>query len=374
MEEIKGFFQRPLVRRFLILAAVGLFIYFTRSMITLYLLTFIFIYLINAAQKFIYKHIRRFVHVKRSIIVVLIYLIIIALIVLIIWMYTPKIISESTSVVTTITNAVNRFLKMDTSGNPFIATIINQVKNIDLEKYIENDSKYVVAFIGNIGSLSFDVFLAIVLSMFFMLQKSNIYAFMNKFSSSKVSFIYNEVKYFGVKFTNTFGKVLQTQIMLSFINCILSVTVLWILGIPNVLGLGVMMFLFGIIPVAGVFISLVPLSLIAFLTGGWHYVLYVVIMTVVLHFIGSYVLYPKMMSDKIKLPVFFTFLILIISAHYFGVWGMLVGTPVFVFILDMLDVDINDTKPKLPNAAQLKAKLKAGGLKSEETVKINPQK
>jgi predicted PurR-regulated permease PerM len=365
METIKMFFQKPFIRRLLILAVVGLFIYITRSMITLYLLTFIFIYLINAAQKFIYKHIRRFIHVKRSLIVILIYLVVIALLVLVICAYMPKVVRESIAVIATITNSVKSFLATANTNSPFLNYILNQVKNVDLEKYLENGGKYLVSILGNIGVLSFNIFLALILSMFFMFQKTNIYAFMAKFSTSKISFFYSEVKYFGIKFMNTFGKVLQTQILLSFINCILSMIVLWIMQIPNVLGLGVMMFLLGIIPVAGVFISLAPLSIIAFLKGGWNYVLAVLIMTIVLHFLGSYVLYPKLMSDKLKLPVFFTFLILIISAHYFGVWGMLVGTPVFVFLLDILDVKINDTNPKLPDPSLIKSKSIGGNAKSE---------
>lgn len=365
METLKMFFQKPFVRRLLILAVVGFFLYITRSMITLYLLTFIFIYLINAAQKFIYKHIRRFIHVKRALIVVLIYLVVIAVFVLLICIYTPKIVRESIGVTATITNYFKTVIQNTNTGNPFLNAILTQVKNVDIEKYVENGGKYIVSIISNIGALSFNIFLAIVLSMFFMLQKSNIYSFMSKFSTSKFSFFYNEVKYFGVKFMNTFGKVLQTQILLSFINCILSMIVLSFMRIPNVLGLGVMMFLLGIIPVAGVFISLVPLSIIAFLTSGWHYVLGVLIMTIVLHFLGSYVLYPKLMSDKINLPVFFTFLILIISAHYFGVWGMLVGTPVFVFLLDIIDVKLNDSNPILKNPLLIKSNLIGGDAKSE---------
>jgi len=38
---------------------------------------------------------------------------------------------------------------------------------------------------------------------------------MSKFKSSKISWLYNEVLYFGVKFANTFGKVLETQILIS---------------------------------------------------------------------------------------------------------------------------------------------------------------
>ncbi|MFL6558003.1 MAG: AI-2E family transporter, partial [Bacillus sp. (in: firmicutes)] len=32
------------------------------------------------------------------------------------------------------------------------------------------------------------------------------------------------------------------------------------------------------------------------------------------------------------------FLVLIFSEHFFGVWGLIVGIPVFVFLLDVLEV------------------------------------
>lgn len=67
-------------------------------------------------------------------------------------------------------------------------------------------------------------------------------------------------------------------------------------------------------------------------------VVYVLIMIAVVHAFEAYVLNPKLMSSKTNLPVFYTFIVLIFSEHFFGVWGLILGIPVFVFILDVLGV------------------------------------
>lgn len=112
------------------------------------------------------------------------------------------------------------------------------------------------------------------------------------------------------------------------------------MGFHQLLGLGIMIFSLGLIPVAGVIISLIPLSIIAFKLGGVMKVIYVLIMVAVLHALEGYVLNPKFMSVNTKLPVFFTFVILIVSEHYMGIWGLLLGIPLFMFILDLLNVRV----------------------------------
>jgi predicted PurR-regulated permease PerM len=44
------------------------------------------------------------------------------------------------------------------------------------------------------------------------------------------------------------------------------------------------------------------------------------------------------MSRTSKMPVFYTFLVLLISEHFFGTWGLIIGIPLTMFLLDMLDV------------------------------------
>jgi len=54
------------------------------------------------------------------------------------------------------------------------------------------------------------------------------------------------------------------------------------------------------------------------------------------------------MSDTTNLPIFFTFATLIVSDHFMGIWGLLLGIPIFIFIIDLLGVDLSEKKtPKL---------------------------
>lgn len=136
----------------------------------------------------------------------------------------------------------------------------------------------------------------------------------------------------------TFGKVIEAQLIIAVVNCILTTISLWILDFPQLGGLSIMIFVLGLIPVAGVIISLIPLTIIAYSIGGMATVLYVGIAIMIIHGIEAYILNPNLMSSKTNLPVFYTFLVLIFSEHFFGVWGLIVGIPVFVFLLDVLEV------------------------------------
>ncbi|MNY67496.1 hypothetical protein D3C86_2050940 [compost metagenome] len=71
-------------------------------------------------------------------------------------------------------------------------------------------------------------------------------------------------------------------------------------------------------------------------------VIYVLAMIAVLHFMEGYFLNPKLMSSKMNLPMFYTFIVLLFSEHYIGVWGLILGIPIFVFFLDILDISRNE--------------------------------
>jgi predicted PurR-regulated permease PerM len=64
------------------------------------------------------------------------------------------------------------------------------------------------------------------------------------------------------------------------------------------------------------------------------------IMIALVHAFESYVLNPKLMSAKVELPIFFTFIILLVAEHLIGVWGLLIGIPLFIFLLEILDVKL----------------------------------
>ncbi len=201
---------------------------------------------------------------------------------------------------------------------------------------------FVMKYFTDFSQFALQLLLAILLSLFFLLEKPRLVTFTKKFQDSKLGAFYNEIEFFGEKFARSFGKVIEAQFIIAIVNTALSVIALSFMGFPQLFGLAIMIFFLGLIPVAGVIISLIPLSLIAYSIGGLIQVVYVLIMVMIIHGIEAYILNPKLMSSKTDLPIFYTFIVLIFSEHFFGVWGLIIGIPIFVFLLDVLEVTNSD--------------------------------
>ncbi|WP_156793188.1 AI-2E family transporter [Fictibacillus macauensis] len=313
-----------------LLLLVGI-LYMVKSLFNILLITFIFSYLFYNLQEVIYKFTRGYIN--RKLIAITIYLCISGLLVLVIVKYIPLLGIQFIEIGKEVSSF--NWEELARSIDPRVTSLIN---NIEPQKYISSGMNTIITGITSVGSFSVQLFVSLLLSFFFLLEKNTIVAFGKKVETSKIGPLYQYYSYFGKNFLNSFGKVLQTQILISFINAVLSVIMLGILGFNQLFGLGVMIFLLGLIPVAGVVISFVPLAIIAFKIGGMTQVIWVVVMIIVLHALESYFLNPKLMSIRTKLPTFFTFLTLIVSEHFLGIWGLLIGLPLVMFVLDMLHI------------------------------------
>ncbi|RHW32143.1 AI-2E family transporter [Neobacillus notoginsengisoli] len=306
-----------------------LFLYSVRSIINLILLTFIFAFLMDRIVEFTARRIA----INRRVLVLILYTLIVGLLTFGLVRYLPIIAGEISELVKRITSFYTQ---------PHDNVIINYIESIlsnnQIAAYLENGVSFLLKYFTGISKTSIQVLIALILSLFFLLEKPRLQQFTRKFKTSKIAPFYYEIEFFGRKFTRTFGKVIEAQFIIAIVNCVLTVISLVILGFPQIFGLAIMIFFLGLIPVAGVMISLIPLTLIAYTIGGLMKVVYVLIAITIIHAIEAYVLNPKLMSSKTNLPVFFTFIVLIFSQHFFGVWGLILGIPVFVFLLDVLEV------------------------------------
>ena len=341
MDYIKEFFDKEITKKIIAIIILILFFYIMRSMLNIFLLTFLFSYIMYSLQRFLLRNFKILQRVNKTIITIVQYIIFFIVVTLFIYQYIPAIINQGVVII----NEIKDF-NIETDLN-FIPKgikdyIMPTISQIDIGGYTKDGVNFLVSFLKNIGTVGLNVFIALILSLFFMTEIDKIKKFASKFGGSKVSSVYSYIKYFGRNFINSFGKVMQAQILIAFINSILSMLALAVMNFPQLLGLGMMIFIFSLIPVAGTIISLIPLSIVAFNIGGVKMILYVVIMIAVLHALESYVLNPKLMSAKTELPVFFVFVILIISEHFMGVWGLLIGIPLFIFILDILNINLSE--------------------------------
>lgn len=323
------FFKRSTWKRIVIFSILIFILYLVRSILNIILLTFIFSFLMNGLVDFISKRIR----INRKIIVLLLYAAVVSILVYGVVKYLPVVINEISQLIKQLTEFYSK-----PKDNIVFNYIIEQLKQYEITTYLNFGMTYLIKYFSDISSVGLQILLALILSLFFLLEKERIISFTNRFKYSKISPFYEELEYFGKKFARTFGKVIEAQFIIATINMTITVACLWMMEFPQLFGLGILIFFLGLIPVAGVIISLFPLCFIAYSIGGVMKVVYVLIMIAVVHALEAYVLNPKLMSSKTNLPVFYTFIVLIFSEHFFGVWGLILGIPIFVFILDVLGV------------------------------------
>lgn len=333
-------------RRFAILVLICILFYSVRSMANVILLTLLFTFLMGSLHKTVLKVTDRFFSIHPKVILPILYVLLITIIVLGIYKLFPLIGKEIMQLYELIMKAYNQ--PHDSDIGRYFKEFLG---NFDIKSYIQPGMDLIM----RVSNLGVNVLIALILSLFFLMEKSNIAKFSRKFLTSRLSWLFVEIDYFGHKFAQTFGKVIEAQLLISLTNTILTSLTLWALGFPHLLGLALIVFILGLIPVAGVFISLFPLSFIGFSIGGVEYVVIILVFVAILHAFEAYVLNPKLMSSKTHLPIFYTFIILIFSEHIFGIWGLIVGIPIFVFILDIIDVKTLDVKTVEPKEAEVKS-------------------
>ncbi len=319
-------------KRIAIFVFIALILYAMKSMINLILLTFIFTFLMDRLVQFIEDKIP----LNRKLIVIISYACIIGLLSYCLVMYLPMIVQEITALIKQLTAFYTS--KHD---NIILTYLVTKIEEVQISSYLEQGFTFLIKYFKDISGITLQVLLALLLSIFCLLEKPRLIEFTKKFRTSKISTIYVEIEFFAGKFVRTFGKVIEAQLIIALVNCTLTTIFLWILDFPQLGGLSIMIFVLGLIPVAGVIISLIPLVIIAYSIGGMIKVLYVAIAIAIIHAIEAYILNPNLMSSKTNLPVFYTFIVLIFSEHFFGVWGLIIGIPVFVFLLDVLEVTDN---------------------------------
>ncbi|WEG13811.1 AI-2E family transporter [Pullulanibacillus sp. KACC 23026] len=342
MDTLVAFVKSRGFIRFLTLAFFVLLLYFLRDLINLILFTFIFTFLIGRLHVFLMTYLKKIMPINSNLVIILLYILIVALIVFGAYRYLPVVIKQVVQLTDQLTSYYS-YYTTHPPDNKLLGYLFDKAKTIAKPTDLANKISMVYSYVTSVGKISVQILLALLLSLFFLLEKNSITTFSAKFRTSQIGPFVNEVEFFGRKFANTFGKVIEVQFLIAFTNAVISSIILFFLGFPKIFGLGVMILVFGLIPVAGVFISLVPLMTIAYTIGGGREIIYVLIMVVLIHALESYVLNPKFMSAKTNLPAFYTFIILIVSEHFLGIWGLIIGIPIFIFILDIMGVQNSDS-------------------------------
>lgn len=196
------------------------------------------------------------------------------------------------------------------------------------------------------------ILLALLFSFLILSDRGSLRRGVARLKNSRVGDFYEEAAEPIVRFGILLARAIKAQATIAAVNTALTLVGLLLLGIPLIAMLSVIVFFCSFIPVLGVFMSTIPVVLVALNAGGPTLSLAAVGMVVVIHVIEAYLLNPIIYSRHLKLNPVFTLIIVYVGYHAFGVWGMLLGVPVTrYFIHDVLGVPFRDQETVGESAA-----------------------
>jgi len=186
---------------------------------------------------------------------------------------------------------------------------------------------------GRIASVTSSFLLSLLFSFLIVLDMPHLVKQITELQNTKLRFIYIEVAESIKGFSNVLGRSLEAQLIIAIVNSFLTAIGILMLGIgESVAFLSVIVLFCSFIPVAGVFISSIPICLIALQTSGLQTMILAIVMIVVIHLIESYILNPRIYGTYMRINPVIVLIILTIGGKLFHIWGLILGVPVCTYI------------------------------------------
>lgn len=130
------------------------------------------------------------------------------------------------------------------------------------------------------------------------------------------------------------------MVVVAIVNC----TLFWILGIKYATLLGIMAALFNIIPYLGIYVATIISMLLTLTNSSLGTTLQVGIGLLVIHFLDSNILLPRIVGSKVKINALITILGVVAGNLLWGIPGMFLAIP-FIAILKIIFENIEQMKP-----------------------------
>ncbi len=211
---------------------------------------------------------------------------------------------------------------------------ISNFSDTSLSDLLPDVASLLVGAIGYLFTFGFALVLSVFFSFIIVWDIPKLTRTVKRLENSRVSDFYREIVPGLRSFGSLMGRAFQAQAIIAVMNTMLTLAALTIFDVENRAFLCTIVFICSFIPVAGVIMSSVPIALIALNQpdGGFALALKMVAAIVVIHFIETTVLNPKVMGDMLKLHPLLVLIILVVGEHFFGVWGLLLGVPLCVYV------------------------------------------
>lgn len=186
------------------------------------------------------------------------------------------------------------------------------------------------AIVGGVTNVLF----ALLFSFLIVWDRPKIAAGVARLRESRLGDMWDEVAPSIATFARLLGRGFEAQTVIALLNTALTAVGMWALGLKGIGFLSIFVFTCSFIPIAGVFISTIPMCVVALTMdrGGIGSVLWVVAMVTVVHIVEAYVLNPRIYGHHMKLHPLAVLVVLYLGEHLLGLWGLVIGVPLATYV------------------------------------------
>lgn len=202
------------------------------------------------------------------------------------------------------------------------------------------DFKQINRYIGIISGIAnsfITFFLAIILSIYMIIEKKDIFGFFDKFADRFIPEKQRKfIRIYGRKTVDQFYSYFTGLALDAFIVGTVSAVFFGVLKIPYAVLLGVIVGFGNLVPFFGPIISNVAIFIIAAITAGPFKAVWVIVFQLVFGQIDGNIIQPKIISSSTGISPLLVLMAVIIFGDLFGFVGMIIGVPVCAVIKDLV--------------------------------------
>lgn len=170
---------------------------------------------------------------------------------------------------------------------------------------------------------------------------------------------------------HTFGGFINGKILDSLIIGIICFFCVSIMKLPFPMLISVIVGVTNIIPFFGPFIGAVPCALLILMVNPWQCLYFIIFIVILQQFDGNF-LGPKILGSSTGLSGFWVIFSITIFSGLMGVWGMILGVPVFAVFYTLLRRKINNhlRQKGMPTDSEKYTDLGSVDIKTGEFIKL----
>jgi predicted PurR-regulated permease PerM len=192
--------------------------------------------------------------------------------------------------------------------------------------------------VSSLINVPVDLSTALILSLFICIDFPNLRARIGTLRETWLRDVYEEMAPALHDLTELVGRSMNAQGRIALCNAVLLFGALTLLGVEHAALLGLAVFVLCLVPTLGTMIAWVLIAAVALLQPGGGLLLALkasgAVLGVVL--IETFVLSPRILGKMMELHPVLLLSILPLAQYFFGVWGLILATPVAVYVIHVL--------------------------------------